>query len=109
MRLLTTEKERNIRMDSIKTTPASKNARMFFPILVTVIGGLIAPKGLPLLGTIMLGNFMKECGVVSRLTKASENEIANVVTLFLGISIGATMHGQSFLKPQTLLIWPSGL
>ena len=108
MRLLTTEKERKINMDSVKTTPVSKTARIAFPIVVTVIGGLIAPKGLPLLGTIMLGNFMRESGVVSRLTKASENEIANVVTLFLGISIGATMDGRLFLKSQTLLILAFG-
>jgi len=64
--------------------------------MVTVVGGLIAPKGLPLLGTIMLGNLMRESGVVTRLTRASENEIANVVTLLLGISIGATMDGLCF-------------
>ncbi len=107
MKWLTTEKERVISMDT-KTLPASKTARIIFPILVTVAGGLIAPKGLPLLGTIMLGNLMKESGVVSRLAKASENEIANTVTLLLGISIGATMNGELFLKPQTLLILAFG-
>jgi Na+-transporting methylmalonyl-CoA/oxaloacetate decarboxylase beta subunit len=75
-----------------------------FPIAITIFGGLIAPKGLPLLATIMLGNLMKESGAVNRLTRASENEIANVVTLLLGISIGATMDGRMFLKSQTLLI-----
>jgi oxaloacetate decarboxylase beta subunit len=108
MRLLTTEKERTISMDSVETKPVSKEARIAFPIVITVIGGLIAPKGLPLLGTIMLGNLMRESGVVSRLTKASENEIANVVTLLLGISIGATMDGRLFLKGQTLLILAFG-
>ncbi|MCX5883016.1 MAG: sodium ion-translocating decarboxylase subunit beta [Deltaproteobacteria bacterium] len=107
MRLLTTEKERLINMDS-DVPPASKTAKIIFPILITIIGGFIAPKGLPLLGTIMLGNLMKESGVVSRLTKASENEITNVVTLLLGISIGATMDGPLFLKPQTLLILAFG-
>jgi len=107
MRLLTTEKERVISMES-SSQPASKTARIAFPIVITIIGGFIAPKGLPLLGTIMLGNLMKESGVVSRLTKASENEIANVVTLFLGISIGATMEGPLFLKSQTLLILAFG-
>ena len=82
----------------------SKTTKLLFPLVITIIGGLIAPKGLPLLGTIMLGNLMKESGVVSRLTKASENEIANVVTLFLGISIGATMAGDAFLRVQTLII-----
>jgi len=108
MRLLTTEKERQIDMSHVTHTPASKTTRIVFPIAVTIFGGLIAPKGLPLLATIMLGNLMKESGVVSRLTKASENEIANVVTLLLGISIGATMDGRLFLKGQTLLILAFG-
>ncbi|MBM4163990.1 MAG: sodium ion-translocating decarboxylase subunit beta [Lentisphaerae bacterium] len=106
MRLLTTEKERAINMTerAKKTNPVSKNARIIFPIMVTIFGGLVAPQGLPLIATIMLGNLMRECGVVSRLTKATENEIANVVTLFLGISIGATMNGVAFLTSQTLMI-----
>ncbi len=104
MKWLTTEKERRIDMNAFPTTPPSKTTKILFPIVVTIIGGLIAPKGLPLLGTIMLGNLMKESGVVGRLTKASENEIANAVTLFLGISIGATMDGRMFLTPQTLMI-----
>jgi oxaloacetate decarboxylase beta subunit len=108
MRLLTTEKERNTIMPSMKGT-VSKTTKLLFPLVITVIGGLIAPMGLPLLGTIMLGNLMKESGVVSRLTKASENEIANVVTLFLGLSIGATMVGSAFLKPQTLIVLALGL
>jgi sodium ion-translocating decarboxylase beta subunit len=103
MRLLTSQKERTLVMKP-KTKPVSRTAKIVFPIVITVIGGLIAPKGLPLIGTIMLGNLLKECAVVSRLTKASENEIANVVTLFLGISIGATMDGRIFLNAQTLLI-----
>jgi oxaloacetate decarboxylase beta subunit len=105
MKLLTTNRERQINMSELSsTTPASKATRIVFPIVVTIFGGLIAPNGLPLLATIMLGNLMKECGVVSRLTKATENEIANVVTLFLGISIGATMDGRAFLTPQTIMI-----
>jgi sodium ion-translocating decarboxylase beta subunit len=108
MRLLTTEKERNTIMPSMKGS-VSKTTKLLFPLVITVIGGLIAPMGLPLLGTIMLGNLMKESGVVSRLTKASENEIANVVTLFLGLSIGATMVGSAFLRPQTLIVLCLGL
>jgi len=107
MRWLTTKEERVISMGIAKRS-VSKTTKLLFPIVVTVIGGLIAPKGLPLLGTIMLGNFMKESGAVSRLTKASENEIANVVTLLLGISIGATMDGRVFLTPQTLIILALG-
>jgi oxaloacetate decarboxylase beta subunit len=109
MKLLTTDKERKINMSELSTTtPASRETKIVFPIVVTIFGGLIAPKGLPLLATIMLGNLMKECGVVSRLTKASENEIANVVTLFLGISIGATMEGRAFLNSQTLMVLAFG-
>ena len=107
MKALTTEKERVIKMAAIKRS-VSPSTRLLFPIVVTVIGGLIAPKGLPLLGTIMLGNFMRESGVVARLTKASENEIANIVTLFLGLAIGATMEGHAFLKPTTLAIFALG-
>jgi sodium ion-translocating decarboxylase beta subunit len=103
MKLLTTDAERKTVMPPMKGK-VSKTTKILFPLVITIVGGLIAPKGLPLLGTIMLGNLMRESGVVSRLTKASENEIANVVTLFLGISIGATMAGEAFLKVQTLII-----
>jgi len=103
MRWLTTDAEKKIIMGAVKGS-VSKTTKLLFPLVVTVIGGMIAPKGLPLLGTIMLGNFMKESGAVARLTKASENEIANIVTLLLGISIGATMDGKVFLTSQTLII-----
>jgi oxaloacetate decarboxylase beta subunit len=108
MKLLTTEKERTTIMPAMAGS-VSKTTKLLFPLVITIIGGLIAPKGLPLLGTIMLGNLMKESGVVSRLTKASENEIANVVTLFLGLSIGATMAGGAFLRSETLIILCLGL
>lgn len=107
MRLLTTKKEREIVMAPV-AKPVSKTTRLLFPLVITIIGGTIAPKGLPLLATIMLGNLMRECGVVQRLTKASENEIANVVTLFLGLCIGATMAGGAFLNPKTLIILALG-
>ncbi len=112
MKLCTTQKERLIDMNAdtdVGTKPVSKTARIIFPIMVTVVGGFIAPMGLPLLATIMLGNLMRESGVVSRLAKAAENEIANVVTLLLGISIGATMDGVKFLTPETLMILAFGL
>lgn len=108
MRLMTTKKERETTMQYI-ARPVSRTTKLLFPLVITILGGLIAPKGLPLLGTIMLGNFMRETGVVARLTKASENEIANVVTLFLGLAIGASMSGPAFLKAQTLLIMGLGL
>jgi len=107
MKALTTKKERVIRMKAIKKS-VSPQTKLLFPIVVTLITGLLAPKGLPLIGTIMLGNFMRECGVVARLTKASENEIANIVTLFLGLAIGGTMEGHAFLKPTTLAIFGLG-
>lgn len=103
MRLLTTERERKIRMEYPKKAVSPK-LKILFPVIVTIVTCLIAPMGTPLMGMIMLGNLMKESGVVSRLTKASENEIANVVTLLLGLAIGATMEGSAFLKSQTLLI-----
>jgi oxaloacetate decarboxylase beta subunit len=108
MRLLTTEREKKIRMD-YPAKSVSKTLKIVFPLVVTIVTCLIAPMGTPLMGMLMLGNLMKESGVVSRLTKASENEIANAVTLLLGLAIGATMEGAAFLRPQTLLILGLGL
>ena len=108
MRALTTKKERETIMKTHKKT-VSKTTKLLFPIVITVVGGLIAPMGLALLATIMLGNLMKESGVVARLAKASENEIANIVTLLLGISIGATMSGPIFMQKTTLVILVLGL
>ncbi len=107
MRALTSESERKVRMQVSKAS-VSQNTLILFPILVTVLTGLIAPKGLPLMGMVMLGNFMKVSGVVARLSGASENEIANIVTLFLGLAIGGTMEGHNFLKPATLAIFGLG-
>lgn len=108
MRALTTDKERRVRME-YPAKSVSRNLKIVFPIAVTVVTCLIAPMGTPLMGMLMLGNLMKECGVVTRLTKASENELANIVTLLLGLSIGATMEGAAFLQAQTLLILGLGL
>jgi len=108
MRLLTSEKERQIVMKYQKKS-VSKEAKIVFPIAVTLVTGLIAPMGTPLMGTLMLGNLLRESGVADRLVKASQNEIANIVTLLLGISIGATMAGPVFLKAQTLIVLALGL
>jgi carboxybiotin decarboxylase len=108
MRMLTTDREKRISMP-YPGKSVSLNLKILFPVVVTLISCLIAPMGTPLMGMLMLGNLMKESGVVSRLTKASENEIANAVTLLLGLSIGATMQGAEFLKAQTLLILALGL
>ncbi len=103
MRLLTTKEERMIVMGGMKRT-VSRRAKLIFPIMVAIVGSIIAPQGTPLLGMIMLGNLLRESGVVERLKNASQNEIANIVTLLLGISIGATMQAEQFLRPQTLAI-----
>ena len=107
MRAFTSKEERMINMGTVKPS-VSKTTKILFPIIVTILGGIIAPMGLPLLGTIMLGNLMKESGAVERLTNASQNEIANIVTLLLGISIGATMDGRVFLQSQTLIVLSLG-
>jgi oxaloacetate decarboxylase beta subunit len=108
MRLLTTKEERRRVMPPTPSVEASRAARIVFPIGITILGGILAPQGLPLLGTIMLGNLLRESGVVDRLRGAAQNEIANVVTLLLGISIGATMQAEIFLRPQTLLVFGLG-
>ncbi len=108
MRALTTKKERAIVME-YGTKSVSQRVKILFPIIITILTALIAPFGLPLMGALMLGNFLKECGVVDRLSKGAQNEITNIVTLLLGISIGATMMGEVFLKWQTILIFILGL
>jgi len=108
MRLLTTRKEREVQMPSPKGK-VSKAALIAFPVIVTAITGIIAPQGLPLMGMIMLGNFMKVSGVVPRLANAAENEIANIATLFLGLAIGGTMAGNQFLTRETLMVFGLGL
>jgi sodium ion-translocating decarboxylase beta subunit len=104
MRALTTNKERQIVMGSAKRQRISKTTKIVFPIVVTIFASILAPKGAPLIGTIMLGNLMRESGCVDRLKSASENEITNIVTLLLGLCIGATMEANNFLRAQTLLV-----
>ncbi len=108
MRLLTTEREKKIVMGTVKQ-PVSKTTKILFPIVVTVAASLVAPLGTPLIGMLMLGNLLKESGVVERLKQASENEITNIVTLLLGLSIGATMEAEKFLRVETLMILALGL
>jgi oxaloacetate decarboxylase beta subunit len=107
MRALTTRKERKIRMRSLR--PVSRLEKLVFALLVTVTIILLVPAAAPLIGMLMLGNFLRECGVTERLLKASQNEIINVVTIFLGTSVGITMAGENFLRPQTLLIIGLGI
>jgi sodium ion-translocating decarboxylase beta subunit len=108
MRLLTTKKERAIRMD-YAPRQVSRRVRVIFPILVTIVVGLIVPESAPLIGMLMLGNLLRESGVVERLSKASQNEIINIATLFLGLTIGSTMTANSFLNTATLAVLALGL
>ena len=107
MRFLTTERERKIAMHGVKKS-VSNRTRLLFPILVTLFTALVAPMGIPLMGALMLGNLMKVSGCVDRLANTSANEIANIVTLLLGLTIGATMEAGQFLNVRTLGIFALG-
>lgn len=109
IKALTTREERRIKMEPAKSTSVSRHTRILFPILITVVAGVVAPISLALVGTLMFGNLLRESGVVDRLSKAAQNELANLVTLLLGITIGSTMTASEFLKPETLLIIAMGL
>jgi sodium ion-translocating decarboxylase beta subunit len=108
MKLLTTRKERLIRME-YSPKPISKKALIIFPIAVTIVISLLAPTAAPLIAALMLGNLLKESGVVDRLNKSAQNEIINISTLFLGLTIGGTMTAESFLNWDTLFILGLGL
>ena len=107
MRALTTMPERLIRMKSLRKV--GKLEKLVFALVVTVFCILLVPAAASLIGMLMLGNFFRECGVTDRLVKASQNEIINVITIFLGTSVGITMTGERFLKPETLLILSLGV
>lgn len=108
MRALTTKEQRMIKMP-YSTRKISKTTRVLFPIVVTLICGLIAPLATPLIGMLMFGNLMREVGVVQRLVNTASNELINIVTIFLGLTIGSTMTGEQFLNFQTLFIIGLGL
>jgi sodium ion-translocating decarboxylase beta subunit len=108
MKLLTTRTERLIRMEYAPRS-VSKLALISFPIVVTIIVSLIAPEAAPLIAALMLGNLLKESGVVDRLNKSAQNEIINISTLFLGLTIGGTMQADSFLQVATLKVLGLGL
>lgn len=107
MKLLTTKKERQIKMTNLR--PVSKVEKVVFPILVTLIVTLIVPDAAPLVGFLMLGNLFNVTGVADRLSKTAQNELINIVTIMLGVSVGATASAENFLKPQTLYIIGLGL
>ncbi len=108
MKLLTTRNERLIRME-YAPKPVSRKARIIFPLVVTIVISILAPFAAPLIAALMLGNFLKESGVVERLNQSAQNEIINVATLFLGLTIGATMTAESFINLDTLMILGLGL
>ena len=107
MRALTTKKERSVVMTQLRTV--SKTEKILFPIIVTIICVLLLPSAAPLIGMLMLGNLMRESGVVDRISKTAQNELMNIVTIFLGVTVGATANAYNFLKPTTLLIICLGL
>ena len=107
MRLLTTKKERMIRMKQLR--PVSKKEKIIFPIVVAILVSLILPSAATLIGCLMLGNLMKESGVVDRLSKAAQNELNNIVVIFLGTTVGATATAEAFLNWQTLSILCVGI
>lgn len=107
MKLLTTEKERKIRMKQLR--PVTKTEKIVFPLVATVVICLLVPDAAPLMGLLMLGNLFKECKVVDRLLKTAQNDLLNIVTIVLGIAVGATMKAEIFLKPQPIFIFILGL
>lgn len=107
MRLLTTKKERQIKMSQLRTV--SKVEKIVFPIIISAVVALVLPDAAPLIGCLMLGNLMKESGVVDRLSKTAQNELMNIVVIFLGVSVGATATGATFLNIQTILILVMGI
>ena len=107
MRALTTEAERKIKMKQLRSV--SKTEKIVFPIIITAVIALVLPDAAPLIGCLMLGNLMKESGVVDRLSKVAQNELMNIVVIFLGLSVGATATGATFLNVKTILILSMGI
>ncbi len=107
MKLLTTEEERKIVMKPLRGV--SKKEKILFPIVVTIFVALLVPSAAPLIACLMLGNLFRECGVTERLSKTVQNELINIVTIFLGVSVGATATGNTFLSPRTLAILAMGI
>ncbi len=108
IRALTTKQERLIRME-YKEEKAPKAALILFPIIVTLVAGILVPMSAPLIGSLMFGNLLRVCGVLERLSKTAQNELANLVTILLGLTIGSTMVADKFLQWNTLLIMGLGL
>jgi oxaloacetate decarboxylase beta subunit len=109
IRLLTSKKERSMRMKFDANKKVSRTTLIVFPIAVTILAGIIAPSSLALIGFLMFGNLIRECGVLNGLSKTAQNELANIVTILLGITIASTMTGKDFVQPSTLLILGLGI
>jgi oxaloacetate decarboxylase beta subunit len=107
MKALTTEEERKVMMKQLR--PVSKREKIIFPIMITVVVSLILPSAAPLVGMLMLGNLMRECGVVERLSDTAQNALMNIVTIFLGLTVGATTNAETFLTWRTISIIILGL
>ncbi len=107
MKMLTTKKERQIKMDKLR--PVSRLEKLVFPVLVTFVVGILVPDALSLVGCLMFGNILNVCGVTDRLSKTAQNEFMNIITILLGISVGATASAENFLSIQTVIIIACGL
>lgn len=107
MKALTSKEERQVEMEQLRHV--TKKEKVIFPVAVTLLGGLLVPSALPLLGSLMFGNLMREVGVVDRLLKTTQNALMNIVTLFLGLTVGATASAEAFLNAETLGILALGL
>jgi oxaloacetate decarboxylase beta subunit len=108
IKMVTTKKERMIRM-TYRAGSVSKMTKIIFPIALTLIAGLIAPVSVPLIGFLMFGNLLRECGVLARLSNAAQNELVNIITILLGITIAAKMTAEDFISVQTAMIIGMGL
>jgi oxaloacetate decarboxylase beta subunit len=108
MRALTTDAERQVRMPT-RARKVSRRTKILFPIVTILVTGLIAPKATPLIGTLMFGNLLREAGVLERLSQAAQNEMANIVTILLGLAVGGMMLADDFLKPETIMIYIMGV
>ena len=108
MRALTTEQERRVVMPA-RSARVSQRTRVLFPVVTIVVVGLIAPKATPLIGTLMFGNLLREAGVLERLSLAAQNELANIVTILLGLAVGGMMVAEEFLRPETIMIFAMGV
>jgi oxaloacetate decarboxylase beta subunit len=107
IRALTTKKERMVVMSEVK--PVSRRVKILFPILTTIAAALLVPAATPLIGMLMLGNLFREAGVVDRLSKTAQNELINIVTIFLGVAVGSKMSAEEFLTLKTIMIIALGL